>query len=607
MLAGLRNPLTRMKINQQLILLFLMMVSPILFLHWYGNAKAEQILKKHVTDAYAELNKQSLTLISRDMDTVTKVTSTLIRSTTTQQLIANGEDDVLERVTKYRAMEDLLNAYSTGAKGTDPVYYSFYVYDPKDYYFFAPKIQMTPTGVYFFTESNKPDWYDKAVARKGKGFMEVIDSNEAFADQKTLAYIRAVNNVTQSNGVIGVLVVTRMEDKVGESLKSVNLPDGEMYVTDPNHIILASSERYRLGMPLELPSGAALPQTGGKAVHYMDEEHIYIINNNSVLHHNLIYKLPVRSLLQQQNELKRVILMISVAYGLFGCILITYFWRSLMTPLQKLAMFVRSYVPGKRIPETPAKNRDDEVGILITSMYDMARRLNSLIQDQYQMEIKQKEAQLQILYEQINPHLLYNTLESIYWKSSLEGNNESAEMIKDLSKLMKISLSRGRELITIGEELEHARAYTKLQQQRYDYKFSIHWDVPEEIQGYLIPKISLQPLIENAILHGIKHMEEDGEIRVWGRLSGEQVELRVEDNGFKELKLEPIEKLLNDEKADASLGYGIRNVTQRIRLHFGQDYGLYYRKRIPQGTEVVIVLPQTSGSANHEELNVTGG
>ncbi|MNV64714.1 Sensor histidine kinase YehU [compost metagenome] len=207
------------------------------------------------------------------------------------------------------------------------------------------------------------------------------------------------------------------------------------------------------------------------------------------------------------------------------------------------------------------------------------------------MEIRQKEAQLQILYQQINPHLLYNTLESIYWKSSLEGNLESAEMIKELSKLMKISLSRGRELITLGEELEHAKAYIKLQQIRYEYSFNVIWEVPDEVQSQLIPKVTLQPLIENAIIHGVKNMEEDGVIRIKAWRENHKTFICIEDNGYKQVDYELIHSLLHEENYNPSTGYGIRNIQQRIRLHFGPLYGLYYTQREGGGTSVTMTLP----------------
>lgn len=593
MLSGLIKPIVRLNVKQQLILLFLIMISPIIILNSYGNMKAEQILKRHVTNAYVELNKQNFTIINRDIETVNKITSTVIQNPIMQQINMTGNDPVLERVKRYETIEKLLASYSQEVERKDGIYYSLYIYDPDDYYFFAPNFpQVKKSGVYFFSKREEPFWFKYAVEQKGRGYLKFVEKLSPQAeDLKTLTYVRAVNNIYKGTGTIGVLVVTKMESKIGESLKTISLPDGEIYLTDSTNRVLASTSDVT-GEIIKLPEGVESGDPEG-TVDVITSDFIYVVNNNHALGQKLIYKIPVKALLQQQNEMKRVIQYITVAYALFGLIIITYFWRSLMTPLQKLAFFVRKYEPGNRVPETPRRGSNDEVSVLIASTYDMARRLNGLITYKYQMELKQKESQLQLLYQQINPHLLYNTLESIYWKSSLEGNVESAEMIKELSKLMKISLSRGRELITLEEELEHASAYIKLQQLRYDYVFHVVWNIEAGTKTNLIPKITLQPLIENAIIHGVKNMAEDGEIIISASELDGSILISIEDNGYKPVDYEAIDILLNDEEPNHLSGYGIRNINQRIHLHFGTYYGIRYDERAEGGTIVTVKFPKT--------------
>ncbi|AIQ59810.1 cache domain-containing sensor histidine kinase [Paenibacillus borealis] len=593
MLSMLIKPIVKLNVKQQLILLFLIMISPILILNSYGNYKAEEILKRHVTNAYVELNKQNFAIINRDIDTVNKITTTVIQNPILQQLNMSGDDPVLERVERYETIEKLLGSYSQGAERGDGIYYSLYVYDPDNYFFFAPNFpQVKKAGVYFFSKGEMPYWFEQVVQQKGHGYLMFTEKLSPQAeDLKTLTYVRAVNNIYRGAGTIGVLVVTKMESKIGESLKSISLPDGEIYLTDMNNRVLASTTNST-GEVIILPEGSEAGDPEGTE-DIITDDFIYVVNNNHAFEQKLVYKVPVKALLQQQNEMKRVIQYITVAYALFGLIIITYFWRSLMTPLQKLAFFVRKYEPGNRVPETPRRGSNDEVSVLIASTYDMARRLNSLIMYKYQMEIKQKESQLQLLYQQINPHLLYNTLESIYWKSSLEGNLESAEMIKELSKLMKISLSRGRELITLEEELEHASAYIKLQQHRYDYVFAVIWNIAPETKTNLIPKITLQPLIENAIIHGVKNMDEDGEIIITSVLQDDRILITIEDNGYKQVDYKAIDLVLNDESPNPASGYGIRNINQRVHLHFGPDYGISYAPRAGGGTVVTVRLPKS--------------
>ncbi|GIO15973.1 hypothetical protein J19TS2_55280 [Cohnella xylanilytica] len=586
-----RNPLTRMKLNRQLILLFLILVSPVFVLNLYANNQAESILKRHVTNAYMELNKQNHLLINRDIDTVNRVMSTIIVNPNVQQLQA-GAEDVYDRLKVYETADKLLPTFTMGTSGGDSIAYYLYVYDPLQKYSFAPQTssKFRNGGVFFYSDLNKPSWTDEAISRKGRGFLRIIDGIGTGRSQ-TLAYIRAVNSTISGKLIVGVLVASNMDKKIEQSLNSVSLPDnGEMFLTDYDNTILASTVHDSMGEKLDLPPSMVVGTKNENTTDDIYKDYIYVQHADYEIKQKLVYRISAASMLRQQSEVKHAIQLISVAYSLFAIIVMAYFWRSLLFPLQKLAGFARVYEPGRKVP-TEVIDRNDEVGVLIHSVYNMARRLNVLIQEQYVLDIKQKEAQLQLLYQQINPHLLYNTLESIYWKSTLEGNSDSAEMIKELSKLMRISLSRGRELITLQEELEHATAYTLLQQKRYEYEFQVHWETDEEALTSLIPKISLQPLIENAIIHGVRNMGEDGVIVVRMLRQEDEVVVQVEDNGYKPIDHEALNRMIREPRLEDRSGYGVHNVHERIQLHFGEVYGIQYSMPQGGGTLVTIHLP----------------
>jgi len=589
---SLMNPLTKLSVKQQLVLLFVMLVSPVFVIHWYGNIQAEQILKRHVTQAYSELNKQNRLLISRDLDTVNRVTRAIIQDPLTQAMNTKRPASLRDRLNNYDEMEKLLGSYSGGVNGGEAIHYTLYVYDPKGEYAVAPKTpnQTKSSGVFFYTDESKTDWIEEAEERKGAGYLRMLsrDGNPEWSRQ-SLYYVRAINNIYRANDVIGVLVAT-MDRKIGQSLQTVSLSDGEIYLTDWTNRVLASTVPAK-GAYFEFPPEMHTGDSYEGTIDAIASDYIYVMSYSHRANQKLVYRVPVHMLLKQQNELKRVIQFITIADALLAVLVMIYFWQGLMTPLQRLAWFVRQYVPGRLVPSTPDRNRKDEVGVLVSSVYDMARRLNVLIRDHYTQEIKRKETQLQLLYQQINPHLLYNTLETIYWKSMLEGKSESAEMIKELSKLMKISLSRGKELITIEEELQHATAYTALVEKRQEQSFHVRWHVDRNVMACEIPKITLQPLIENAIIHGVKNMGEDGEIVVNGRRDGDQVVIDIEDNGYKEIDVEALMNHLNEDLGLSEKGYGIRNVHQRIQLHFGASYGLSYGKRPGGGTIATITIP----------------
>lgn len=587
--------MTRLNMKQQLVLLFLCMMVPVYTLHLYGSWKAEDILKSNVTNAYKELNKQNFSLITRDIELINKITRTILQNPIMQRIGKPEQYSVYERIQHFEELDDLLASYSTEVSGAGAVDYSFYAYDPDDYYSFAPSTQLTNRGVYFLNDDELPDWYDEALAKKGTGYLKVFEEYGAATKQPTLAYIRAVNSTERAGRPIGVLVATSVERIIKDSLNTVSLPDGEIYLTDWDGQVYISNEGI-FGQMIDVPPDPTSDVTTSYQGVYslIDEDMIHVVHYNSYIQQKLVYKIPVEALLSQQSELKLVIQTITIGSTILVIIILFYFWRSLMNPLHKLVGFVRLYEPGGKLPKVQTGKRNDEIGVLMSSVYDMALRMNALFRDRYEMEIKQREAQLKILYEQINPHLLYNTLESIYWKVSLEGSAESAQMIKELSKLMKIALSRGKELISLKDELEHAKAYIQLQKMRYDYTFQVEWQIDEldeDMMNVLIPKISLQPLLENAIIHGVKSMGDEGMIIITVKDHESGVSIQVADNGYKEVDLDKLHRLIRDDEPSTDLGYGVRNVQQRMRLHYGEGYGLSYQLAVGGGLVAELVLP----------------
>jgi len=266
-----------------------------------------------------------------------------------------------------------------------------------------------------------------------------------------------------------------------------------------------------------------------------------------------------------------------------------YLLRIIVKPLHRLVSITKIYEPGVKLDMDSDMLRSDEFGILYGAFLRMTRRLDRSFEENYLMKIQQKETELATLHSQITPHLLYNTLDSIYWYALDKGNADVGDMVKDLSKLLRIGLSKGKTMISIGEEVEHVQAYSRLQMKRYPDNFEVHWDIDETVLSCTTPKVILQPLVENAIFHGVSSMDGEGAIWIRIRRAEESVEMIVEDNGFLPVDMERLDRIVRGEVDDK--GYGIRNVNQRIQLHFGEAYGLRYFRRDGGGIRAVINLP----------------
>ena len=207
---------------------------------------------------------------------------------------------------------------------------------------------------------------------------------------------------------------------------------------------------------------------------------------------------------------------------------------------------------------------------------------------------KLRKAEFEVLQAQINPHFLYNTLDAIVWSAEAGNQKQVVKMVGSLSDFFRTSLNKGKEIVTIKEELQHVRSYLEIQQIRYMDILSYDIDVAEDIFGYVIPKITIQPIVENALYHGIKNKRGGGKILVTGRDLGNYIYISVKDNGIgiEEKRLAEIRDSLEKDNLTDGQVYGLYNVNERIKLEFGDEYGLSIESMYGEYTAVNIKLPK---------------
>ncbi|MCZ8518951.1 MULTISPECIES: cache domain-containing sensor histidine kinase [Paenibacillus] len=237
----------------------------------------------------------------------------------------------------------------------------------------------------------------------------------------------------------------------------------------------------------------------------------------------------------------------------------------------------------------------NEIGKLARSFNVMIGRIQDLMEQIVQEQEKKRISELKALQAQIKPHFLYNTLDSIIWMAETRKMDEVVSMTSALAKLLRSSINKGEELVSLAVELEQIRHYLTIQQIRYRRKFTYSIEVPEELLSCKILKLVLQPIVENAIYHGIKHKAEPGHIGISGRREGSGIELTVSDDGagMPEGKMKTmLGGLQRTADASAGSGVGVHNVNQRIRLAFGSGYGLQFQSELEEGTVVTIRIPE---------------
>ncbi len=285
------------------------------------------------------------------------------------------------------------------------------------------------------------------------------------------------------------------------------------------------------------------------------------------------------------------ILLVMIAFVLVTVFLSSFLLTHMIShPIQNLVKAMKDFEADAEEFSYQPVHGSKEMIALSDSFGHMVGRIQDLMEKVRREEITLRKTELKALQAQINPHFLYNTLDAIGWMCEEERSKDAVEMVNALARLFRISISKGHELIPIGKEVEHARSYLMIQNFRYKNQFTYSFDIEEECLPYLCNKITLQPIIENAIYHGINRMVDEGEIRIRIYGEGDDIVFSVSDNGVGMSK-EQCGSILKSEPGDQT-GIGIKNVNDRIKIYFGEEYGITIESEPDEGTCVSIRMPK---------------
>ncbi len=270
----------------------------------------------------------------------------------------------------------------------------------------------------------------------------------------------------------------------------------------------------------------------------------------------------------------------------------------ILRPLWQLYDATGEIAEGNFAVRTDART-NDEIAALSQEFNEMAGNMQMLVDKVRDDEQKMRKADLRLLQEQINPHFLYNTLDTIVWLIECNEADQAVEMVVTLSNFFRIVLSKGKEFISIRMEEQHIRSYLQIQEARYSDIMDYDIAIDPELYLYRIPKLTLQPIVENALYHGIKYKRSHGTIRITGHRKGENIVFVVQDDGagMDEAGLAQLREDICKPCKETDRGFGLANVNERIRMYFGEEYGLTIDSVPGEGTSVTIVIPATMEEA----------
>lgn len=450
-------------------------------------------------------------------------------------------------------------------------------------------------------EIAQQDWFVKATDEIENMHFSTSHMQNLFRDDASrfhwvVSLSRAVDIIDGGNPRNGVLLVDMKYSNISEILEKINRENNGQYYylcdSAGNIIFHPRAMEISRGLFSENNAEVAAFEDGIYDDTLNGEKRKVIVSTIAYTGWKVVGVIPQNvqtdSLIRFRYYIMTIITLL-IMMILFVNKIIT---RKISSPILKLDDSVKAYEAGEK-PNIYIGG-SSEIRHLGHSVQKSYEQIESLMKEIVEQQNERRKSELDALQSQINPHFLYNTLESITWMIEGNKNEDAVFMISELAKLFRISLSKGKTIISIEDEIQHCRSYLNIQKYRYKDRFEIQYDVDSEIYNYCTVKLILQPILENAIYYGVGDMDEDDDAKILikGRIKEKDIYIAIEDNGMG-MREEDVRNILTDNQKvpKHGSGVGLINVHSRIQLMFGTAYGLTVESEADVGTTVTVHLP----------------
>lgn len=442
-------------------------------------------------------------------------------------------------------------------------------------------------------------WYQKAMEETENMHFSTPHIQNLFNDSKfryywVISLSRAIEITDHGVSQTGVLLVDMDYSGISRMMNQINTSNNGQYyyLCDSNGEIIYHPRQIQIsdGICQESSQWAADCKDGVYEERFEGERRKVVVNTISYTGWKLVGVIPYEAFTHGMLNVKYFVAILMLLTVMMLVIISRVVSARISSPILKLNESVKEYEAGEK-PEiyTGGSMEIRHLGHSIQNSYE---QIDRLMKEIVKEQDERRKSEMDALQSQINPHFLYNALESLTWMVEAEKNDEAVFLISQLAKLFRISLSKGRTVIPIKDELQHAESYMNIQKIRYKNKFSVDFQVDPALYEYCTVKLILQPILENAINYGVREMDDCGEIVVWGRMEAGDLILSVEDNGLG-MSEEEVEFVLTDSNRihKHGSGVGLVNVNNRIKILFGKEYGLLVESEPDEGTRVSIRIP----------------
>ncbi|PMC38070.1 two-component sensor histidine kinase [Bacillus sp. UMB0899] len=429
--------------------------------------------------------------------------------------------------------------------------------------------------------------YLEQKAKEGDGRNIWVSLKESQNTIFSARQLRSYQNLSLDN--LGTLIIeVSLNDIVKELPREWGGQEGRIAISDGDDIFFAEETSIQLNkLNLSVTDGQ------GYQIQKLNGRNYFVTYSNST-YANWTYwnVLPFETMFAKVTTIKFMVIFLFFIILLSSIYFFIRFSKRITDPIENLVSAMKVVQTGdfKAVDTLKPSEEKNEIGILHRNFIVMIKRINDLINENYEKQLLIKDTEFKALQSQINPHFLYNTLESINWLAKINKQNQISKMVESLGFLLRNAISLKNDVITVQEEIEMVQHYITIQKFRFEERLDFSLDIHEDVKGCLIPKLIIQPLVENAINYALEMMMEPCKIKVSAYKEGENLYLSVEDNGLgmDKAKLEQVRK---GEFKTSGNGIGLSNIDSRIKFVFGSKYGLQIDSELNMGTKVFIVIP----------------
>lgn len=444
-----------------------------------------------------------------------------------------------------------------------------------------------------YIDVKQMEWYTKAVEAQGKPVISASHTQNYLKNEGKWVFSLSAA-IMEENEVLGIVLIDMSYKNLTDMCNDIQLGEkGYVYIVGQGQeMIYHPKQQLIYSGILQEDLARVMQQEEGSFTEVLEDKRLVTVHSLEQVGWRVVGVSYIGELLVSKQEIIIPLIILTLLALVVAFLISKRIVSQTAKPIRELTEHMQEIELGKLGVEIDTQSDTEEIQCLTASFKEMVYKIEGLIEQVEDNQKKLRKSELKVLQSQINPHFLYNSLDTIIWLGEREECEKVVQMTAALARYFRLSLSKGKEVITIYEEVEHVKHYLQIQKIRYASKLAYTIEVSPDIFDEMIVKIVLQPLVENALYHGIKDLEEGGYIRVLGFREGNNIILEVYDNG-KGMSREQIKNILKAPSSTSITkgGVAIKNVHERIQVYFGQDYGLSYESEYGKWTKVRITIP----------------